>query len=168
MVLACLMAPAHAQPVAPSAPGDLIGADTRLVKIIQLGPAEQPMGDPVEVACPASGCQALLPLTVDSLPERFLLSIQFVSAGTYVTLQPRSIGTAEILDFEKGRKGAIFLPAQGRSRQQVTLNFIIVRDASVRALEGHTNGQTLASGNVFNRKRQPDVVLRLELAPPGG
>jgi hypothetical protein len=162
---ALLLQPAPASAQAASA--DPTGGDARLVQITQIGPAEQPLGDPTQVACPASGCQTILQLAVDSRPEPFLLSVQFVARGAYVTLVPRSIGTAEVLDFDQGRKGAIFLPLRTPGRHVVRMEFVVVRSASVRALEPHVKGQVLASGNVFNRKRRPDLVLRIEFAPPG-
>jgi hypothetical protein len=147
------------------APAD---AGTRLIQVSQVDAKGALVGRPNEVACPPSGCQTVIDLVIDKLSEPFLFSVEFVGSGAYVTLSPRSIATAEVLEFGEGHKGAIFVPLHGRDRQQVDMAFIIVRSATVRALEPDRDADVLASGRVFNRKRAPDLTLRVSFAPPGG
>lgn len=166
-VLSAPAMPARAQ--APNATPDAATpiADTRLIQISQFDDKGGIVGSPNEVACPPSGCQTTIDLTIATLPEPFLFSVEFVGQGAYVTLAPRSIATAEVLEFTEGRKGAIFVPLRGRDRQSVTMAFIIVRSATVRALEQNRGSDVLSSGRVFNRKRTPDLTLRVTFSPPG-
>lgn len=151
-----------------SLPGDKGVA--RLIDILQLDRQDKQVGEPVQVACPATGCQTVLKLRTsgDAEPEPFLLSVQFVARGAYVTLTPRSAATAEVQQFEQGHKGAIFVSLRTPGRIVKRMEFIVVRSASVRELEQKNNGQVLASGQVFNRKREPDLVLRVEFSPAQG
>lgn len=153
--------PARAQPAA-TTPGG------RLIQISQIDDKGGLVGKPNEVACPSSGCQTVLDLVVDRLPEPFLFSVEFVGHGAYVTLSPRSIATAEVQDWREGHTGPIFVQLRGAERQQVDMPFIVVRSATLRALQPHANPDVLASGNVFNRKRAPDLTLRVTFASPEG
>lgn len=164
LVTAVAIAPSTAHAQAAEAPAK---ADTRLIQIIQLDAKGGLVGEPNEVACPPGGCQTTIDLTVDTLPQPFLFLVEFVGSGAYVTLAPRSIAIAEVLEFGEGHKGAIFVPLHGRDRQQVDMAFIIVRAATLRALGPNANSDVLASGEVFNRKRYPDFTLRVTFAPPG-
>jgi hypothetical protein len=142
-------------------------AQTRLIQVSQIDIQGELIGAPNEVACPSSGCQTIVDLTVATLPEPFLFSVEFVGRGAYVTLSPRSIATAAVLEFSEGHQGAIFVPLRDRDRQQVTLSFIVVRSATLRALQPNKDADVLASGRVFNRKRTPDLTLRVTISPPG-
>lgn len=149
-------------------PGQIPGPGptlSRQVRMTQIDPANREIGKPTQIACPATGCQAVVSLHVHGHEEPFLLSVQFVASGAYVTLAPRSIGTAEVLDFDQGRKGAIFVPLRPLSVQQVRLAFVVVRSPTLEALAPPTPGQVLASGNVFHSKRSPDLMLRVEFTP---
>lgn len=158
LLLAVAM-PAQAQPTDPG---------TRLIQINQIDAKGAPVGSPNEVACPTSGCQTVLDLTIAGLPEPFLFSVEFVGHGAYVTLSPRSIATAEVQEWREGHTGPIFVPLRGAERQQVDMPFIIVRAATLRALEPNRTPDVLASGNVFNRKRAPDLTLRVSFSSPSG
>ncbi len=163
------VAPAAARAQAtrtPPADADAI-AGTRLIQVSQIDPKGGLIGAPNEVACPPSGCQTIIDLTTAALPEPFLFSVEFVGRGAYVTLSPRSIATAEVLEFSEGHTGPIFVPLHGRDRQLVSMAFIIVRSATLRALEPDKGADVLASGRVFNRKRYPDLTLRVIFSPPG-
>jgi hypothetical protein len=146
---------------------DAADVGTRLIQISQIDPKGGLVGTPNEVACPPSGCQTIIDLTIAALPEPFLFSVEFVGSGAYVTLAPRSIAISEVLEFGEGHKGPIFVPLRGRDRQLVSMAFIIVRSATLRALEPDNNADVLASGRVFNRKRYPDLTLRVTFSPPG-
>jgi hypothetical protein len=164
-VLLAFLAPATARAQPADAPA---GTGTRLIQISQIDGKGAVVGNPNEVACPASGCQTVIDLVVSGLPEPFLFSVEFVGQGAYVTLSPRSIATAEVQEWREGHTGPIFVPLRGAERQQVDMAFIVVRSATLRALEPNRSPDVLASGNVFNRRRAPDLTLRVSFSSPSG
>lgn len=140
----------------------------RLLKITQVDAEGATIGKVIDIYCPATGCQEALTLRFEEVDERFVASIEVVGRGVYLALQSRAVGITQIVEFTKGTPGPVFLATRGRMRIQHDLRFSIVRDASVRAQRGPDREGTVSSGNVFNRRRAPDVLLRVEVGAPEG
>lgn len=137
----------------------------RAVRLTQLSTGGQPVGETRAFDCPETGCQQAMALEVDGRPVPFVVDLQFVSRGAYVSLQTRVVEVAAVVEFEKGRRGPAFL--RGASAEPIgqTLRFALAPAATLRRLDAAADGKTLATGNVYTRKLAPDVVLRVEIEP---
>jgi hypothetical protein len=135
----------------------------RLIKLTQVDARNKPIGQILDIYCPASGCQEPVPLTFEGVEERFVASIEVVGRGIYIALQSRAIGIAQIVEFSRGTPGPAFVASRGRLRSQTTLRFAILRDASVRSERGPDASANVTTGNFFTRKRQPDIYLQVEV-----
>ena len=140
----------------------------RLVKLTQVDMRGVAIGQTLDIYCPASGCQEPVPLLFEAVEERFMASIEVVGRGIYLALQSRAVGIAQIVEFSRGTPGPAFVASRGRIRVQTTLRFSILRDASVRAERGPDASASVTTGNVYTRKRQPDIYLRVEVSAPEG
>ena len=136
----------------------------RVVRLTQMT-GQQAMGDARELACPDTGCQQLVSLVVDNAPLTFLVDIQFVTNGAYLTLQPRTAAIGAVMEFRQGRPGPVFIRGRATATIEARVEFVTAAPTSLRRLDTATDGNTLASGNVFNRKRSPDLVLRVVVEP---
>jgi len=105
-------------------------------------------------------------LVVDGTPRPFLADIQFVSHGAYVTLQPRNIVVARMVEFRQGRPGAVFIKGPPGTVLEDRIGYVLVAATSLRQLETGGDGRILASGNVYTRKREPDLVVNVRIEPP--
>ena len=134
----------------------------RVVRLTQLD-GRAVVGTPREVVCPDSGCQQMLNLVVDKVAQSFLADIQFVGNGIYVSLQSRSAAIGAVVEFRQGRPGPVFIKANPTGTTTEQIGFVAAPSASLRKLEASAGGNTLTSGNYYTRKREPDVVLRIEV-----
>ena len=132
----------------------------RMVRVSQVAGREV-VGEPRVISCPDTGCQQVVSLVVDNVAQSFLLDIQFVSQGTYVALQSRSAAIAGVMDFRQGKPGPVFIRGSENAAMEHWVSFVTAAATSLRRLETGSDGKTLASGNVYNRKRAPDIVLKL-------
>ena len=131
----------------------------QMVDGVQVGTAR-------EITCPETGCQQTVALLVGQVPESFLLDIQFVTRGTYVALSSRSAAIAGVVEHRQGRPGPVFIKAAGAVTEG-TLTFAMAPATSLRRLDvAQKDARTLAQGNVYTRKREPDVVLRISVGAP--
>jgi hypothetical protein len=137
----------------------------RTVRVTQLGTDLKPMGPPREMACPESGCQHVVQLKVDQERLSFLADIQFVAQGAYLSLQPRSIAIGSVREFSTGRSGPVFLKAAANQGVDKQVRFVTAPSESVRRLEGPGDPRTVASGQTVTRKRDADVILKVEILP---
>lgn len=140
-------------------------AMVRVVRLTQLSADQQPVGAPREIICPDSGCHQMVSLTVANTARAFVADIQFVGHGAYLVLESRSIAVAGVVEFGRGRPGPIFIRGAADSRMERQLRLVTVAPESVRALDAVGSGRTIASGNVFTRKIDPDVFLHVEILP---
>ncbi len=137
----------------------------RTVRLTQVTPQGEVVGVPHEISCPGSGCQQLIALSVDNVARSFLVDVQFVGNGAYVTLELRSIAVAGVVEFSRGRPGPIFVRGDAKSTIEQRLRLVAVPPGSVRAMETASNPRTFASGNVYTRKVAPDMLLKVEIGP---
>ncbi len=137
-------------------------AMVRMVRLTQMA-GREPVGAPREIACPDTGCQQLVSLVVNNVAQAFLADIQFVGKGIYVTLHPRSAAIATVVEFRQGRPGPVFMRGSETGTTDRQISFVASPAQSLRRMEKPVDGQTLASGNVYTRKREPDLVLRVEV-----
>lgn len=165
LLLLLAAGPARAQPAPPDSTAS---AGTRLIQISQINSEGALVGHPNELPCPPSGCQTVIDLMAEGFKEPFLFAVEFVGRGAYVTLSPRSIAIAKVQPWGDGHQGPIFVALSGAGRQQTDMPFIVIRAATLRALQPRDNPDVLASGNVFNRKRTPDMTLRVTFGPANG
>lgn len=140
----------------------------RLVRITQVDRAGAALGATTELFCPASGCQQPLSIKFENQTEAANAAIDVVARGLYIALEPRSIGTKALMDFNTGRPGPTFVTTRGRERIVATLPFIVIRDASVRAERGFDPEKQITEGAVFNRNREPDIYLKVEVLVADG
>lgn len=155
-------APALTLPEQPS----LVGP--RLLKITQVDARNQPIGPVVDVLCPATGCQENLVLTYEGVEERFTAAIEVVGRGVYIALTSRAVGIAQIVEFQRGAPGPAFIAMRGRVQVRTTLRFGVQRDASVRAERGPDPGGNVTTGQIYVRRRVPDIYLMVEISAPEG
>ncbi len=138
----------------------------RTVRMTQVGKDGEPAREARAIACPETGCQQVLSLVVDDVAQTFLADIQFVSHGAYVTLQPRSVAIARVVEFRQGRPGPVFIRGPADTMLEHRIGYVTMSAASLRRADGAADGRTLTSGNVYVRKQEPDLVLRVEIDPP--
>ena len=147
-------------------------AAVRMVRLTQISghePGERgaagrdTVGAVREIACPETGCQQVVSLMVDNTPQLFLADIQFVGKGIYLTLHSRSAAIAAVVEFRLGRPGPVFIRGNPSGTTEQDIGFNTAAALSLRRLDPPADGKTLASGNVYTRKRVPDLVLRVEV-----
>jgi hypothetical protein len=138
----------------------------RKVRLTQMGGDRKPMGAVRELDCPETGCQHLVALKVDEEAMPFLAQIQFVGHGAYISLEPRTIAVGGVREFGTGRAGPVFLKASPNRGVDKQVRFVAAPPESVRRLEGAPGSQTVSAGQLVTRKRAPDVILKVEIAPP--
>lgn len=137
-------------------------AAVRMVRLTQIE-GRTARGATREVACPDTGCQVAISLVVDNEAQAFLADIQFVSQGIYVSLQPRTAAISAVMEYRQGRAGPVFIKGNPTGTTERQISYVAAPAASLRRLESASDGNTLASGNVYTRKRVPDMVLRVEV-----
>jgi hypothetical protein len=139
----------------------------RRVDLVQLDAEGEPTERKLALTCPAAGCQGALELLVEGRTERFSVTVTFVARGTYVNLEPRTLGTSRIVEFGTGRTSPAFIATREREIATRDVHYVISRDATTRRAvrEGpdKPDPKTLADGFVFTRKLESDVTLRAEI-----
>src|SRR5579862_157196 len=79
------------------------------VTITQLDLSGKALTDALNVTCPQSGCEQVLPLYVDYQSRQFIAAITFVDKGAYVALQPLGREVGKVVEYEKGFEGPVFI-----------------------------------------------------------
>ena len=138
----------------------------RTVTLTQLSEAGRALGEAHQLECPETGCQLAMALAVGDKTLPFMADIQFVGRGAYVSLQARAVEIGAVVQFEQGRRGPAFLRGEGEAPIAQTLRYALAPSATLRRLDVADDGKTLSSGNVYTRKRAPDLILKLEIAAP--
>ena len=144
------------------------GARTPMVRNVRISQmvGGVPIGAERDFICPATGCQQHLALSVNQALESFLLDLQFVTRGTYVALSSRSAAIANVVEHHQGRVGPVFVKGSAMTTEG-TLSFSVAPATSLRRLDvAQKDGKTLAQGNVYTRKREPDVILQIKVGAP--
>jgi hypothetical protein len=147
-----------------------IAAPTRAawqVTITQLDKAGKALTDPINVTCPQSGCEQVMQLYVDLTPRQFIAAITFVDRGAYLQLQPLTPDVGDIIEFQKGYKGPVFINVrQDEADKMDVLRFTLTGPAAPEADKGSTAMMSNQQSLVFHRKLDPDLVLQIELVRP--
>jgi hypothetical protein len=137
----------------------------RRITVVQLDHEGAPLGVGLTLTCPATGCQDVVTLVVEGRPEQFTEAVTFVANGTYFALEPRSLGTARIVEHRAGRAGPAFIGTRAGAMATRDLRYVVSRDATVRSVnrapEAKSTPNTLSDGNVFTRKIESDVTVRV-------
>ena len=134
--------------------------------LTQVTQGGETIGTPLELDCPRTGCGMPLTLTVEENIWQFFANLSFVERGMYLTLEPRSIGISAVVDFTAGRAGPTFMSFRGQKAVTGQARFVIARDASVREQERESDPKFTSNGPVYARKREPDVLLQIEIGAP--
>ena len=135
------------------------------VDITQFDKAGTLAGTPQSLTCPQSGCQQLITLGVAGKPRRFLLSVTITARGAYVGLQAEDREVGQVVEFEKGFVGPVFMATHTGLRTSVTLRFTLT-GAAVSDPERDKLMQRNSGSLVFHRKMEPDIAMRVDLSPP--
>ena len=138
----------------------------RQVTLTQLSPTGQVVGTPHTIECPETGCQRAVSLAVGDKSLPFMADIQFVGRGAYVSVQARAVEIGAVVEFEQGRRGPVFLRGEAEAPIAQTLRYALAPSATLRRLDVADDGKTLGTGNVYTRKRSPDLVVKVEIGPP--
>ena len=139
------------------------------VTITQVDKTGKALTDAVNVSCPPSGCEQVLPLYVDLTPRQFIAAITFVDKGAYVALQPLAREVGQVIEFEKGFKGPVFVKVRGDENDKIQLlRFTLTGPAAPEAGKGSTAMMSNPGSLVFHRKLDPDLILQIELVRPAG
>ncbi len=137
------------------------------VTITQIDKAGRALTDAVNITCPQSGCEQVLQLYVDLSPHQFIAAVTFVDKGAYVALQPMATDVGQVIEFEKGFKGPVFIKVRGDENDKIELlRFTLTGPAAPEADHGSTAMMSNPKSLVFHRKLYPDVILRVELVRP--
>ena len=137
------------------------------VTITQLDKTGKALTDPLNVTCPQSGCEQVMQLYVDLNPRQFIAAITFVDKGAYVALQPLTPDVGEVIQFEKGYSGPVFIPVRPDEADRIELlRFTLTGPAAPEADQGGAAMMSNQQSLVFHRKLDPDLVLRVELVRP--
>ncbi len=157
----------------PGPPGTVLTMPTddavgqlRKVALTQVTPTGDLVGKTVEIDCPRTGCGTPIDLMVEGRNWHFFANLSFVGRGLYLSLEPRSIGIAAVMEFNAGHPGPTFVPFKGAKasteRAIGQIGFVIGRDASIRNEERNTDPDVMSSGPVYSLKREPDLILQIE------
>ena len=137
------------------------------VTITQVDKTGKALTDAVNVSCPPSGCEQVLPLYVDLTPRQFIAAITFVDKGAYVALQPVAREVGQVIEFEKGFKGPVFVKVRDNENDKIQLlRFTLTGAAAPEAGKGSTALMSNQRSLVFHRKLEPDLILQIELVRP--
>jgi hypothetical protein len=106
-------------------------------------------------------------LQVEDRTELFAVTVTFVARGTYVNLEPRTLGTARIVEYGVGRTSPAFIATRGRARVARDIRYVVSRDATARSANRapgvKPDPNNLADGYVFTRKLEWDAVVRMSV-----
>ena len=80
--------------------------------------------------------------------------------------QARAVEIGAVVEFEQGRRGPVFLRGEADAALAQTVRYTLAPSATLRRLDLADDGKTLNTGNVYTRKRSPDLVLKVEIGPP--
>ena len=138
----------------------------RQVTVTQLSATGQVLGVPHGIECPETGCQRAMALVVGDKTVPFMADFQFVGRGAYVSVQARAVEIGAVVEFEKGRRGPVFLRGEAEAPIAQTLRFALAPATTLRRLDVADDGKTLGTGNVYTRKRSPDMMLKVEIGAP--
>lgn len=137
------------------------------VTITQVDSTGKRLTDPVGVACPPSGCEKVLQLFVDFKSHQFIAGITFVDKGAYVALQPMARELGQVVDFQRGFRGPVFVKVRDDENNKTdTLRFTLTGPAVPEAGKGSAPLMTNPHSLVYHRKLEPDMILRIELVRP--
>ncbi len=137
------------------------------VTVTQFDKAGTLAAAPQVVSCPQSGCQQIITLDVLGKPHRFLLSVTPAARGAYVGLQAQDQDVGNVVEFEKGFVGPVFMATHQGLPTSTTLRFTLTGPAAIS--DPQRQDQLMGSAGsslVFHRKMDPDLALRVELVPP--
>lgn len=138
----------------------------RQVTVTQLSPTGQVVGTPHTIECPETGCQRAIALAVGDKTLPFMADIQFVGRGAYLSMQARAVEIGAVVEFEQGRRGPAFLRGEAEAPIAQTLRYALAPATTLRRLDAADDGKTIYTGNVYTRKRSPDLVLKVEIGSP--
>ena len=138
----------------------------RQVTVTQLSATGQVLGEPHAIECPETGCQRAMALVVGDKTLPFMADVQFVGRGAYVSVQARAVEIGAVVEFSQGRRGPVFLRGEAEAPIAQTLRFALAPATTLRRLDVADDGKTLGTGNVYTRKRSPDLMLKVEIGPP--
>ena len=162
LLLALLLAgPASAQP----APAKPPARHPWHVTLFQVDNAGTLVGNPIDFACPGSGCEQAIRLDVLGRPYRFLVAITVVPAGAYFALQPLQPEIKGVIGFEEGYIGPQFLQLRQHQRFNTTLRYVLTGPAMAAAEGQGVQLMPNESSLVFHRKLMPDLTLKVSMEP---
>ena len=133
---------------------------------MQIDKAGTLVGDPVSFSCIRTGCEQYVTLDVEGKPHQFLASMTFISNGAYLGLQSMDPAITKVVEFDKGFTGPIFMQTRPATDYTQMLRFTLTGPALA---ESESNGPQLMNNGqsmVFQRKLEPDLLLRVDLTPP--
>jgi hypothetical protein len=158
LYLLATILPASAAP-SPAAPWQ--------VTLTQLDKSGKALTDALNVSCPQSGCEQVLPLYVDYQSHQFVAAITFVDRGAYVALQPMTRDVGQVIEFERGYKGPVFVSVRRNEHDKIALlRFTLTGPAAPEASKNSTPMMSNPQSLVFHRKLDPDLILQIELVRP--
>ncbi|MCW3474485.1 hypothetical protein [Limobrevibacterium gyesilva] len=124
------------------------------------------LGTPWAFACPRSGCQEFLDFYVAGKARRFLAAFTFVPKGAYIAVQSMTPELRQVVEFEKGFEGPIFVLVRDANTVAQTLRFTLTGSAMAESDQERTQLMNTDRSLVFQRKLEPDLTLKVELTPP--
>jgi hypothetical protein len=136
------------------------------VRLTQLDRGGTVVGEPVSFSCIRSGCEQYVTLDVEGKPRQFLASVSFIPTGAYLGLQSMDRAVTKVVEFDKGFNGPIFMQMRPTSEYSQLLRFNLTGPALA---ESEQNGPQLMNNGqsmVFQRKVEPDLLLRVTMSPP--
>lgn len=136
------------------------------VRLTQLDKAGTIVGEAVSFACVQTGCEQYLALDIEGKPRRFLAAITFVPKGAYIGLQSMDQGVTKVVEFDKGFAGPIFMQARDGADYTQMLRFTLTGPALAESEASGAQLMTNSRSMVFQRKIEPDLLLRVDLLPP--
>ena len=137
------------------------------VTITQVDSSGKAMTDAVNISCPPSGCEKVLSLYVNFQPRQFIAAVTFVDKGAYVELQPLAKEVGQVIGFEEGYKGPVFVKVRADEKDKIQLlRFTLTGPMAPEAGNGGAAMMSNPQSLVFHRKLEPDLSLQIELVRP--
>ncbi len=134
------------------------------ITLFQIDKANTLVGSPVAFACGPLSCETPVKLDVAGKPAAFLVVVTLVPHGAYFALQPQQQdGITKAVEFEKTYLGPIFLQIRGKTRFTTTLRFTLAGPAMRDSEERSASMMDNQRSRVFQRKVEPDLILRVAL-----
>jgi hypothetical protein len=137
------------------------------VTITQVDKSGKALTNPLNISCPQSGCEQVLPLYVNYQSHKFIAAITFVQNGAYVELQSLDKDVGQVIGFERGYEGPVFINVRTDEHDKIEqLQFTLTGPAAPEADKGGTAMMSNQNSLVFHRKLDPDLILQIELVRP--